>query len=31
VPDEHIDTVLTLPPGWDGHDLLPAAQAIGNR
>jgi RES domain-containing protein len=30
VPDEHIETVLTIPPGWDGDDLLPAAQAIGN-
>ena len=31
VPDEHIETVLTVPPGWDGADLLPSAQAIGNR
>jgi len=31
VPDAQIETVLGLPPGWDGEDLLPAAQAIGNR
>jgi RES domain-containing protein len=31
VPDEHVDTVLSLPRGWDGPDLLAAAQAAGNR
>jgi RES domain-containing protein len=30
VPDEHIETVLAPPPGWNDIDLLPAAQAIGN-
>ena len=30
VPDEHVDTLLSHPRGWDGDDLLPAAQAIGN-
>ena len=31
IPDEHIETVLAPPPGWDGDDLLMAAQEIGNR
>jgi len=31
IPDEHIETVLAPPPGWDGDDLLLAAQEIGNR
>jgi RES domain-containing protein len=30
VPDSEIETVLAFPKGWDGDDLLPAAQAIGN-
>jgi RES domain-containing protein len=30
VPNEHVDTVLSPPRGWDGDDLLGAAQAIGN-
>lgn len=30
VPDDHIETVLSLPPDWDGVDLLPAAQVFGN-
>lgn len=30
IPDEHIETVLTFPKGWDGPDLLPTAQRIGD-
>jgi RES domain-containing protein len=30
VPNEHIDSVLAPPRGWDRNDLLRAAQAIGN-
>lgn len=30
VPDAMIETVQTPPRGWNGVDLLPAAQAIGN-
>lgn len=30
VPNDQIDTVLSPPRGWDGDDMLAAAQAIGN-
>jgi RES domain-containing protein len=30
IPNAQIDTVLKLPKGWDGEDLLAAAQAQGN-
>ena len=30
IPAAQIETVLAIPPGWDGDDPLPAAQAIGN-
>ena len=30
VPNEYIETVLKSPTGWDGDDLLPAAQKLGN-
>lgn len=30
VPDAAIAPVVSVPPGWDSQDLLPAAQAIGN-
>jgi len=31
LPNEHIETVLAPPRGWDGDNLLPSAQEIGNR
>jgi RES domain-containing protein len=31
VPDEHVETVLSLPRGWDGVDLMASAQAVGDR
>src|SRR5580704_1336528 len=31
VPNEHIESILRLPAQWDGVDLLPAAQAFGNK
>jgi RES domain-containing protein len=31
IPDSAIDVCAELPKGWDGPDLLPAAQRIGNR
>lgn len=30
VPNEHIETVLRPPEGWDGIDLLAEAQRIGD-
>lgn len=30
IPNEHIDSVLALPQGWDGPDILPDAQALGD-
>ena len=30
VPDSEIDIVPAFPKGWDGDDLLPAAQSIGD-
>jgi RES domain-containing protein len=31
VPDALIEVCTELPKGWDGPDLLPAAQRLGNR
>lgn len=31
VPNDQIDAALAPPGGWDGNDLLAAAQAIGNK
>lgn len=31
VPESAIQRVANPPKGWDGENLLPAAQAIGNR
>jgi RES domain-containing protein len=30
IPDEHIETVLSFPKGWNGPDLLPEAQHMGD-
>lgn len=30
IPDEHIAPLPSPPRGWDGDDLLPAAQALGD-
>ena len=30
IPDDQITIVPTSPPGWDGVDLLPAAQVLGD-
>jgi RES domain-containing protein len=31
IPNEHVDTILAPPRGWDGDDLHPDAQAIGDK
>jgi RES domain-containing protein len=30
IPDSQITSVGTPPPGWDGEDLLPGAQKVGD-